>query len=100
MVRHQRGNSFGEIMPRDLKYLSAEALELNTPVFSKYNFDKEHFINQFTDAQTSNHNEAVDDIVIKIVRNIEAIGLVVMRLRCALAVIRFNNGYSLRDTKA
>ena len=89
--RYQRAHSSGEILPRHPNYLSVDAVELITRVFSKYNYDKEYFINQIAGGQTSNHNEAVHNIIFTMVRKTEAIGLVVMRLGCALAVIRYND---------
>ena len=63
-------------------------------MFSKYNYDKDYFIKQIAAGQTSNHNEAVHNILFSMVRKTEAIGLDVMRLGSALAVIRCNEGYS------
>ena len=91
--RYERALSSGDIPPRHPNYLGHNAVGLITKVFSKYNYDKEYFINQIADGQTSNHNEAVHNIIFTMVRKTEAVGLVVMRLGCALAVIRYNEGY-------
>ena len=91
--RYQRALSSGDIPPRHPNYLGLNVVELITKVFSKYNYDKEYFINQIADGQTSIHNEAVHNLIFTMVRKTEAVGLTVMRLGCALAVIRYNEGY-------
>ena len=88
--RYQRAIAEGNIPPRHPNFLSVGAVELVTRVFSKYTYDKEYFINQIASGQTSNHNEAVNNILFSMVRKTEAIGIEVMRLGSALAVIRYN----------
>ena len=88
--RYQRAIAGEEEPPRHPNFLSVEAVGLVTRVFSKYNYDKEYFIQQIAAGQTSNHNEAVHNILSYRVRKTEAIGLGVMRLGSALAVIGYN----------
>ena len=91
--RYQRAIAEGNTPPRHPNFLGTGALEIVTRVFSKYNYDKDYFISQIASGQTSNHNEAVHNILFTMVRKTDAIGMGVMRLGSALAVIRYNEGY-------
>ena len=43
---------------------------------------------------TSNHNDAIHSVLFQMVRKTEAVGMDTMKLRAALAVIRYNDGFS------
>ena len=83
----------GQTPPRHPKCLSPDSVELVQAVFSKYRYDTEFFVNKIAHAHTSNNNEAVHNILFSMVRKTDAIGLSVMKLGSALAVIRYNEGY-------
>ena len=91
--RYQRAIAEEKIPPPHPSFLSLEAVGLVTRFFSKYNYDKEYFITQIAAGQTSNHNEAVHNILFSMVRKTDSIGMGVMRLGSALAVIRYDEGY-------
>ena len=96
--RYQRAIARGEEPPCHPNFLSLQAVELVTRVFTKYNYDKEYFINQIALGQTSNHKEAVHNILFSMVRKTDSICMGVMRLVSALAVIRYNEGYTAMYT--
>lgn len=79
--------------PKHPKCLSPEAVALVQTVFMKYRYNTEEFVGQIAQGQTSNHNEAIHNILFSMVRKTDAVGLDLMRLGSALAVIRYNEGY-------
>ena len=93
--RYQRAIAEGNTPPRHPIILGTGALEIVTRVFSKYNYDKDYFISQIASGQTSNHNEAVHNFLFTMFRKTDAIGMGVMRLGSALAVISIMRGTGL-----
>ena len=78
--------------PKHPNYLVPEAVKLVLEVFYHYNYDNPFFIDQIADGLTSNHNEALHNVLFTMVPKIEAISYTTMRLGSALAVIRYNGG--------
>ena len=57
----------GSRRPKHPNYLGQEAVELVKKVFDHYNYDKDCFVEQIADGQTSNHNEALHHILFNMV---------------------------------
>ena len=73
-------------------FLSATSVELVQDIFKRFRYDSECFVEQIADARTSNHNEALHNILFSMVRKTEVCSSDVMRLGAALAVARYNAG--------
>ena len=93
LCRYQNAISHDQIPPKHPKCLSPEAVTLVQIVFTKYRYNTEEFVGQIAQGQTSNHNEAIHNILFSMVRKTDAVCLDLMRLGSALTVIRYNEGY-------
>ena len=92
--RFQVAIAQGSRRPKHPNYLGREAVELVKEVFDHYNYDKDFFVDQIADGQTSNHNEALHHILFNIIPKTNAISYTTMRLGSALAVLRYNGGFN------
>ena len=90
--RYQKAIAAGEKPPRHPNYLSVQAVELVCKIFRQFHYDEQFFVNQIADGQTSNHNECLHSLLFSMVRKTGAVGMDVMKLGSALAVIRYNEG--------
>ena len=79
---------------RPPKHPGPEAVQLVKDVFDRYNYDKQFFVEQIAEGQTSNHNEALHNILFTMIPKTNAISYTTMRLGSALAVIRYNGGFT------
>ena len=80
--------------PNHPNYLSQTAVGLIFSTFDDFKYNKEEFIDKISGGMTSNHNEATHSILFQMVRKTETVGMDTMMLRAALAVIRYNDGFS------
>ena len=92
--KYQAAVAQGVEPPKHPNFLGPEAVKLVKEVFDRYNYDKPFFIEQIADGQTSNHNEALHNILFTMVPKSNAISYNTMLLGSALAVIRYNGGFS------
>ena len=60
----------------------------------EFGYDSEEFIGKISQGLSSNHNEAIHSLLFTMVHKTDAIGKDVMDLGSALAVIRYNDGFS------
>ena len=80
--------------PHHPNYLSQTAINLIFSTFDEFKYNKEEFIEKISGGMTSNHNESTHNILFQMVEKTEAIGIDVMKLGAALAVIRYNDGFA------
>ena len=92
--RYQAAIAQGLRPPKHPNYLGPEAVQLVKDVFDRYNYDKQFFVEQIAEGQTSNHNEALHNILFTMIPKTNAISYTTMRLGSALAVIRYNGGFT------
>ena len=90
--KYQAAIARGVISPKHPNYLGPEAVNLVLEVFDKFNYDKPFFIEQIAEGLTSNHNEALHNVLFTMVPKTDAISYDTMCLGSALAVIRYNGG--------
>ena len=61
--KYQAAVAQGVKPPKHPNFLGPDAVKLVKEVFDRYNYDKRFFIEQIADGQTSNHNEALHNIL-------------------------------------
>lgn len=82
----------GQTPPTHPNYISNNCVDMILTLFEQFGYDSPSFIQKIALGKTSNHNEAIYSVLFRMVRKTEAVGLDVMRLGSALAVIRYNDG--------
>ena len=92
--RYQQAILNCESPPSHPNYLGADATSLIQDLFADFGYDSEEFIGKIYQGLSSNHNEAIHSLLFTIVDKTDAIGKDVMDLGSALAVIRYNEGFS------
>ena len=80
--------------PHHPNYLSQTAVELIFSTFDDFKYNKEEFIDKISGGMTSNHNAAIHSILFQMIRKTKAVGMDIMKLEVALAVIRYNDGFT------
>lgn len=84
----------GKDIPVHPNYLSDDCVKLILKLYEDFGYDSEDFVWKISDGMTSNHNESIQGLQFRMVRKSEAVGIDIMRLGSALAVIRYNDGFS------
>ena len=62
-------------------------------IFAEFKIDTPAFLEKVCMGRISNHNEAINSVLFRIVRKTETVGNEVMRLGAALPVISYNDGF-------
>ena len=81
-------------LPHHPNYLSEEAVNIILELYTDFKLTTPGFIEKIKTSLTSNNNEAIHSVLFDIVPKKETIGYTLMRLGAALAVIRYNDGYT------
>ena len=81
--------------PHHPNYLSETAVELIFNTFDEFRYNKEEFIDKVSGGMTSNYNESIHHILFEMVEKTDAVGMDIMRLEAALAVIPYNDGIAV-----
>ena len=92
--RYQQAISKCESPPSHPNYLGAEATSIITDLFTEFGYDSPEFIAKISQGLSSNHNESIHSVLFTMVHKTDAIGMDVMELGSALAVIRYNEGFA------
>ena len=92
--RYQAAILSGREPPSHPNYLSSEAVQLVQSLFTDFRYDSEDFVKRIQDGRDSNHNEAIHSVLWSMVAKNEPTSYSIMQLGSALAVIRYNDGWS------
>ena len=95
--RYQQAMFNSERTPSHPNYLGPEATSLIQDLFQEFGYDSEEFVTKIAQGLSSNHNEATHSLLFTMVRKMDAAGMDVMELSSALAVIRYNDGYTIKS---
>ncbi|KAI6661844.1 hypothetical protein LOD99_9796 [Oopsacas minuta] len=79
--------------PHHPNYLSHDAVNIIDVTSRSFKLDTPSFIHKISGGRTSNNNEAIHSILFSMVKKTDSVGLDVLRIGSALAVIIFNDGY-------
>ena len=80
--------------PHHPNYLSEDAVRVIQNVFKDFGYNSPEFVAKVQEGRTSNHNEALHKVLWSMVHKSEFAGNEMMELGSALAVIRYNEGFS------
>ena len=80
--------------PSHLNYLGAESTTLILDLFQEFGYDSEEFVEKISQGLSSNHNEDIYSLLFTMVHKTDVVGIDVMALGFANAVIRYNEGFS------
>ena len=92
--RYQQAIFLSESPPSHPNYLGAAATSLIQDLFLEFGYDSEEFVTKISQGLSSNHNEAIHSLLFTMVRKTDAVGMDVMELGSALAVIPYNDGFA------
>ena len=92
--RYQQAIFKCESPPSHPNYIGSEATSLINNLFEEFGYDSKDFIAKISQGLSSNHNEAIHSVLNTMVHKTDAVGMDVMELSSALAVIRYNEGFS------
>ena len=91
---YQLAKFHSEGPPSHPNYLGEEATSLIQELFEDFGYDSEDFVSKISEGLSSNHNEAIHSLLFTMVHKTDAVGMDVMELSSALAVIRYNEGFA------
>ena len=91
--RFQSAKFNGEPVPSHPNYLGEEATKLILDLFDDFGYNTAAFVEKVSTGLSSNHNESLHNLLFTMTPKTEAIGMDVMKLSSALAIIRYNEGF-------
>ena len=91
--RYQAAKMSNLPLPRHPNHLGKEAFQLIQELFTDFGYNSPEFLEKISGGRTSNHNESIHSLLFTMVHKTDAIGMDVMKLGSALAVIRYNEGF-------
>ena len=92
--RYQSAKFKKELLPRHPNYLGEDAYDLILGLYNDFGYNTLELVEKIADGRTSNYNEAIHSVHWTMVHKTDTVGIDVMQLGSALAVIRFNEGYN------
>ena len=92
--RFQSSKFNGQPIPTHPNYFGEEDTDLILELFHDFGYDTAEFVTKVSTGLSSNHNESPHNLLFTMAPKTDAIGLDVMMLASALAVIRYNEGFN------
>ena len=92
--RYQSAKFNGQPISTHPNFLGDDATSLIFELFADFGYDTAEFVNKVSTGLSSNHNESLHNVLFTMAPKTDAIGMEVMRLASALAVIRYNEGFA------
>ena len=91
--RYQAAKYTNLPLPSHPNHLGKEATNLIQELFTDFGYNSPEFVEKISGGRTSNHNKSIHSLLFTMVHKTDAIGIDVMKIGSALAVIRYNEGF-------